>query len=443
MSDPAIHTAKKAVQREVHGAILENVRDFPAPPGTPYTPNDYARLAEGVEQALSEQFNNGNPKGMAELLDDSTDVYSTKANDNMTAYEIIESSKKEADDKKAAGDATAEPLVTSFSDASHLANIETAAFQAIIGAKLGGIQALKDLVGAAVTDAIVNNQLTGRPKPVDDVHLDVLLAAIKSGATRPAAQSLLDEIVAALTMAWDMTQKAVVNMNKWDLNAALLKAKGINLDHTQKFVNIMANAETAAAKPYGTELVVAVRNIRSKYPLNHEHDEASIKEVAAELAKADALRNLADAEDLAGHAKSVSDTLTQLTDLMHDDGLSVASEFSQGTAAAAGSDAESTSGRSRRSAKGKGGKGGRGRETTRRRSTSPSSRSQSNAPKDSWKKNPCKWCKKYKRRNQHPNYTEGQCFFNPKFDKWRPQWVCTEIEVPYVPRHKFDDEDDE
>ena len=53
--------------------------------------------------------------------------------------------------------------------------------------------------------------------------------------------------------------------------------------------------------------------------------------------------------------------------------------------------------------------------------------------------NRCKHSRKYKRKNQHPNFTADQCFWNKKKDRWRPKFVCEEMEVKSKPRHLFED----
>ena len=59
-----------------------------------------------------------------------------------------------------------------------------------------------------------------------------------------------------------------------------------------------------------------------------------------------------------------------------------------------------------------------------------------------WQENPCKHCKKYKRRNQHPEYPATKCFWNKPVAMWRPKWVCDEMEIKYKPRHLFDGAED-
>eukprot|EP00956_Cyclotella_meneghiniana_P023639 scaffold46450_cov37-Cyclotella_meneghiniana.AAC.1 len=61
---------------------------------------------------------------------------------------------------------------------------------------------------------------------------------------------------------------------------------------------------------------------------------------------------------------------------------------------------------------------------------------------DKWQNNPCKHCKKYHRRNQHPDYPVNKCFWNKPVAMWRPKWVCDEMEIAYKPRHIFETAED-
>ena len=70
----------------------------------------------------------------------------------------------------------------------------------------------------------------------------------------------------------------------------------------------------------------------------------------------------------------------------------------------------------------------RGRSTSRkRRDTSPAD----------WEANPCKHCRKYKRHAVHPNIPPDRCFWNPKYQGWRPESICTRMKIRYRERSKF------
>eukprot|EP00804_Cyclotella_cryptica_P006425 CCRYP_014284-RA/>CCRYP_014284-RA protein AED:0.46 eAED:0.44 QI:0/0/0/1/0/0.5/2/0/225 len=51
--------------------------------------------------------------------------------------------------------------------------------------------------------------------------------------------------------------------------------------------------------------------------------------------------------------------------------------------------------------------------------------------------NPCPHCKKLARRKPHPKTPEDRCFWNKQYKGYRGKWICDEMEMAYVPRHKF------
>ena len=45
--------------------------------------------------------------------------------------------------------------------------------------------------------------------------------------------------------------------------------------------------------------------------------------------------------------------------------------------------------------------------------------------------------------NQHPNVDEAGCFWNKKYNRYRPSYVCKEMEIYFVPADKFESESKE
>jgi hypothetical protein len=70
------------------------------------------------------------------------------------------------------------------------------------------------------------------------------------------------------------------------------------------------------------------------------------------------------------------------------------------------------------------------------------SRNNNKTVKGNWQDNPCKHCKKYKYRNQHPYNPSSKCFWNEKKVGWRPKWVYEAMEIKYKPHHMFTDAED-
>ena len=54
----------------------------------------------------------------------------------------------------------------------------------------------------------------------------------------------------------------------------------------------MANIEVTAREDFGRTFRPALQNIRAKYTYSHTHDDASLKDILQELAKADPVQTL-------------------------------------------------------------------------------------------------------------------------------------------------------
>jgi hypothetical protein len=444
MADSA-YTARQALK----DSVLRQGRATISFPKDGYTYDDVENFKRGLTHVLSQQFNHGNKKGMAELLEPGKKAYKASSSYYTTATTVLAAAKRKAaqtnETLKNEGKAeTAVPEFVERSDANDEADRLNAQNQATLGAKEAAIELVVEMVGTDVTDSILKEPFTNQPKPIDDVHLDKLLEAVLLGANRPPTTSIIDKLVGCLLTEWNFTHKCAVNIEHVRTAAAQLKAYGVTVDNTQLALNIMANVETAAKQPWGQDFVPTLRTLRRRYKYNYVHDDASIEDIATELAQVDSVRNVGDAAPIdIGFAKSVSDSFSALADLYHNpSGYETAEDSGdEGTAAAAGSDNEGENA----AARGRGGRDGRrGRSASRRRGTPPPARRSPSANRESWKTNPCPHCKKFKRRSRHPNKDNNECFWNKKYKGWRPKWVCEEMEMKYVPRHKFDaDSDDE
>ena len=68
---------------------------------------------------------------------------------------------------------------------------------------------------------------------------------------------------------------------------ARMKTNGNKVSTPQIVLTLMANIEVAEREDFGQEFRPALHNIRMKYTYSHTHDNASLKEILQELAKAD------------------------------------------------------------------------------------------------------------------------------------------------------------
>ena len=82
---------------------------------------------------------------------------------------------------------------------------------------------------------------------------------------------------------------------------------------------LLANIEMATKHKYGQEFQSAMQSICTKYAYKYKHDNALLKVIMTELAKADSVRTLKDAPTPGtATANSVADTIEQLKTMTGD-----------------------------------------------------------------------------------------------------------------------------
>ena len=76
---------------------------------------------------------------------------------------------------------------------------------------------------------------------------------------------------------------------------ARMKTYGIKISTPQIVLTLMANIKVTAREDFGREFRPDLQNISAKYTYSHTHDDASLKNILQELAKADSVQSLKDA----------------------------------------------------------------------------------------------------------------------------------------------------
>eukprot|EP00804_Cyclotella_cryptica_P020584 CCRYP_003431-RA/>CCRYP_003431-RA protein AED:0.33 eAED:0.38 QI:0/0/0/1/1/1/3/0/626 len=150
-----------------------------------------------------------------------------------------------------------------------------------------------------------------------------------------------------------------------------------------------------------------------------------------ELAGADGVRKLNDAPAPTGTANAVSNQVSLLTQLLQQQHDASDTEHTEAASAVQTDSDSSTKHNNRHRDRGRdnernnrrGGRRGGQRGTQRSNSRHPP--------------NPCQHCKKFARRKPHPKTPEDRCFWNKRYKGYRGKWICDEMEIAYVPRHKF------
>ena len=447
MSDAAY--AARATSREQTAASLAAVV-LPKSNSGLFNFDDANEFFTNFTGALGEVFNPLDPSnGMAGLLKNSSEspIAAIKSTDFANRKTIVDDSVTQAklnNKSKVDGREDHEPDFPTLAAAQEEADRINTSNQAVIGAKEAARDAIVAQFGTAATDSILKLPGTNTPKGIDKYELHELVDAVKMGAERPPVKDVLTQYIETLTHCFDFRQRVQHNMQTLTTKATRIKSFGVTLDNTHLAMVIMTNIEAAAKTKWGEDFKQAISTIRGQYSYSYAHDNASIKTILATLATADTARDMSRApapESLEGteFANAVATTRTLLESIMNVGDLeSDYSSDDEGTAAAARSDSDDEA--SRRSHRSKTKKTStRGRE----KDVSRGNRSRrSKSAKGEWKKNPCKHCKKFKRNSQHPHVREKDCFWNKNLQVFRPWNVCKEMEIEFIPQHKFGSDDE-
>lgn len=387
-----------------------------------YVHDDAVVFITGIKRQLGSIFNPEQPgKGMALLAEKGPNELTTlKSTDMFTAAQILAASKKEAEAlAKKTGMPQEKPAIETRGDAQEEADRKNYAIQATIGAKEGAAEAITEKVGSDITDHVLRNADGNDYKGVDDYTLHDILEAVMAGAIRPNLASVLEQVVETINFTFDMRKKISNNMETLRAKSNRIIAYGINHDESFMALTLLANVEAAAKHEWGREFQPAMQTIRRKYKYNHCHDSTSLTDILAELTMVDTVRNLQEApEPTMESANAVAESVSLLQQLLQ------SNKDYEESAMAATSDSESSGGRKARSKS-------RGKKTSRR------GRSASRNSGGDGERNKCPHCKKYKRKKAHPNTPESKCFWNKDYKGYRKDWICREMEMKYVPRHKF------
>jgi hypothetical protein len=391
----------------------------------------------GLHRVLKSTYNPSSGLGMSELLRSSTDptnpsaIAGIRTTDSATIASVIDASIKEArklQAKSATPDVPIPPAIEGRADAIDAADRENILNQSVIGAKEGVTDAINEKVGTRVTDSVLRTADGTDYKSIDEYELHSLVAAVLQAAERPRIRDVRRNLSAAIAMHFNFRQRVADNVSVLRARMARLATYGITVPESMIATIILAEVDDAAREPWGREIETAVAKIRRTYPYNHAHNAASVAAILKELAAADAVRNMMEApapDEPTNRAAAVDDVMSHVQRLVFD------SDTETGTAASAttGYRSESSEENARparsRSRRKKGDRD-RGRSKAREKTERPTAAN-----------NPCKHCRKWRRRARHPKASEDQCFWNKSWKGFRPRYCCEEMDVPFKARDRF------
>lgn len=425
----ACFTARSTTREHVAASIKKLT--LPTTDNGQYDHDAATTFIAGIHRVLRETYNPGDPgNGMFKLCAAANEIASIKATSVATAKSVLDDAKAIAA-AASTGSSIVPPAIDSRADAQDEADRINLINQAVIGAKEGAAEAITAKVGSDVTDAVLKNADGSDLRSIDDWLLEEVLAAVVQGADRPNSSDVLAQLLHVIQFEFDFRKKVSANMELLRAKAGRMTAYGITVDDSQLALVLLANIDIASSHDWGREFRPTLQTIRRRFTYNHAHNATTVAAMLKELAGADGVRKLNDAPAPTGTANAVSNQVSLLTQLLQQQHDASDTEHTEAASAVQTDSDSSTKHNNRHRDRGRdndrnnrrGGRRGGQRGTPRSNSRHPP--------------NPCQHCKKFARRKPHPKTPEDRCFWNKRYKGYRGKWICDEMEIAYVPRHKF------
>ena len=386
-------------------------------------------------------YNDTQPgEGMRKLADDGDNSLTViKSTDRVTAESVLLEAKKAAATLKRQTNVDEKPRFETRAEAKVEADDRNYAIQATIGTKEGAAEAITTIVGSDITDNVLRHT-DGSPKGVDEYRLAALFHAVAIAAKRPTEKEMVALKVGTLQFQFDWRKSFQINMEQLRATVNKITSYRLSFDNNDTALVVLSNIHEATQHHYGRDFRETLRSLRQTYRYDFQHNNTSIADIMAQLTAADSLRDPADAP-APESARAVTDSMALLSEFVHD--MNLPTNFDEQALGVNGSDSDSSHDTKRSPRTSRRGEQRNNSRDSRRRARHHS-QSRDRKPPTRWQDNPCKHCQKFKRRTPHPNTPSKDCFWNPKLKVFRPRAVCDEMELPYVPRYKFDsDSEDE
>lgn len=390
-----------------------------------------------IKTIAAEQFTaiDSSKNGMEALFDNGTnELTEIKTSSKANALTIMNDYNKKIAAKSTAtagGTAVDVPDKMTHNQARQEAEDLNVAYQAVIGAKEGFAKGLTNSFGKDITDLVLMDTDGSTPKSVDAYQLYELEAIIMQNADRSSNRAARTAVAELINFKLDFRKKITINYEVMKAKVATMEAMKIPFPPSMIVTVLLANIEDVAGEDWAREFTTPMRDIRAKYDQDHEHDSASLADIIKILGVADGLRdfkvapgpemaNAANDEDMSTLHAIVMEAMAaeeEDDDSSDDESVAYAANYEK----------------KKKEEQQRGRSSSRGRSKSRGRSES--------RPRERKVNDGCKHCKSYRSTRKHPNQSEEQCYFNPKWKGWRPKWVCNEMEdVVFQGKNRFSED---
>lgn len=390
-----------------------------------------------IKTIAAEQFTaiDSSKNGMEALFDNGqNELTEIKTSSKANALTIMNDYNKKIAAKSTAtagGTAVDVPDKMTHNQARQEAEDLNVAYQAVIGAKEGFAKGLTNSFGKDITDLVLMDTDGSTPKSVDAYQLYELEAIIMQNADRSSNRAARTAVAELINFQLDFRKKITINYEVMKAKVATMEAMKIPFPPSMIVTVLLANIEDVAGEDWAREFTTPMRDIRAKYDQDHEHDSASLADIIQILGVADGLRdfkvapgpetaNAANDEDMSTLHAIVMEAMAaeeEDDDSSDDESVAYAANYEK----------------KKKEEQQRGRSSSRGRSKSRGRSES--------RPRERKVNDGCKHCKSYRSTRKHPNQSEEQCYFNPKWKGWRPKWVCNEMEdVVFQGKNRFSED---
>lgn len=390
-----------------------------------------------IKTIAAEQFTaiDSSKNGMEALFDNGqNELTEIKTSSKANALTIMNDYNKKIAAKSTAtagGTAVDVPDKMTHNQARQEAEDLNVAYQAVIGAKEGFAKGLTNSFGKDITDLVLMDTDGSTPKSVDAYQLYELEAIIMQNADRSSNRAARTAVAELINFKLDFRKKITINYEVMKAKVATMEAMKIPFPPSMIVTVLLANIEDVAGEDWAREFTTPMRDIRAKYDQDHEHDSASLADIIKILGVADGLRdfkvapgpetaNAANDEDMSTLHAIVMEAMAaeeEDNDSSDDESVAYAANYEK----------------KKKEEQQRGRSSSRGRSKSRGRSES--------RPRERKVNDGCKHCKSYRSTCKHPNQSEEQCYFNPKWKGWRPKWVCNEMEdVVFQGKNRFSED---
>lgn len=390
-----------------------------------------------IKTIAAEQFTaiDSSKNGMEALFDNGqNELTEIKTSSKANALTIMNDYNKKIAAKSTAtagGTAVDVPDKMTHNQARQEAEDLNVAYQAVIGAKEGFAKGLTNSFGKDITDLVLMDTDGSTPKSVDAYQLYELEAIIMQNADRSSNRAARTAVAELINFQLDFRKKITINYEVMKAKVATMEAMKIPFPPSMIVTVLLANIEDVAGEDWAREFTTPMRDIRAKYDQDHEHDSASLADIIKILGVADGLRdfkvapgpetaNAANDEDMSTLHAIVMEAMAaeeEDDDSSDDESVAYAANYEK----------------KKKEEQQRGRSSSRGRSKSRGRSES--------RPRERKVNDGCKHCKSYRSTRKHPNQSEEQCYFNPKWKGWRPKWVCNEMEdVVFQGKNRFSED---